>query len=58
MKKVIFSMALLLAASVAFAQEKAVKEAKKIANGANPDFAKAEQLIQGALTNSETKDHA
>ena len=58
MKKVIFSMALLLAASVAFAQEKAVKEAKKIANGANPDFAKAEQLIQGALTNSETKDQA
>lgn len=56
MKKVLFSMCLLLAAGFTFAQEKAVKEAKSIANGTNPDFAKAEQLIQGALTNPETKD--
>lgn len=49
-------MCLLLAAGFTFAQEKAVKEAKSIANGTNPDFAKAEQLIQGALTNPETKD--
>lgn len=56
MKKVLFSVVLLLAAGSAFAQEKAVKEAKSIANGTNPDFAKAEQLIQGALTNPETKD--
>lgn len=56
MKKVLFSMCLLLAAGFTFAQEKAVKEAKSIANGTNPDFAKAEELIQGALTNPETKD--
>lgn len=56
MKKILFSVVLLLAAGSAFAQEKAVKEAKSIANGTNPDFAKAEQLIQGALTNPETKD--
>ena len=46
MKKVLFSLALLFAAcAVSFAQEKTVKEAKKIANGTNPDFAKAEELI-------------
>lgn len=59
MKKVVFSVILLLTASItAFAQEKAVKEAKKIANGVTPDFAKAEELINGALTNPETKDLA
>ncbi len=58
MKKVVFSVVLLLATSLAFAQEKAVKEAKKIANGTSPDFAKAEELINGALTNPETKDLA
>ncbi len=59
MKKVLFSLALLFAAScVTFAQEKAVKEAKKIANGTNPDFAKAEELIDQALVNPETKDQA
>lgn len=59
MKKVVFSVILLLTASItAFAQEKAVKEAKKIANGVTPDFAKAEELINGALNNPETKDLA
>lgn len=58
MKKVLFSMVLLLAASFTFAQEKNVKEAKSIASGTNPDFAKAEQLINEALTNPETKDNA
>ena len=58
MKKVLFSMVLLLAASFTFAQEKNVKEAKSIAGGTNPDFAKAEQLINAALTNPETKDNA
>ena len=59
MRKIVFSVILLLAASfTAFAQEKAVKEAKKIANGVTPDFAKAEELINGALTNPETKDQA
>ena len=58
MKRVLFSMVLLLAASFTFAQEKNVKEAKSIANGVNPDFAKAEELINQALTNPETKDNA
>ena len=59
MKKVLFSLALLFAAcAVSFAQEKTVKEAKKIANGTNPDFAKAEELINQALVNPETKDQA
>ena len=49
---------MLLVAGFAFAQEKAVKEAKKIANAVNPDFAQAEELINGALTNPETKDMA
>ncbi len=58
MKKVVLSVVMLLVAGFAFAQEKAVKEAKKIANGVNPDFAQAEELINGALTNPETKDQA
>ena len=41
MKRVLFSMVLLLVASFTFAQEKNVKEAKSIANGVNPDFAKS-----------------
>ncbi|WP_300701359.1 tetratricopeptide repeat protein [Bacteroides sp.] len=56
MKRVLFSMVLLLAASFVFAQEKSVKEAKSIANEVKPDFAKAEALINEALTNPETKD--
>lgn len=58
MKRVLFSMVLLLVASLAFAQEKNVKEAKSIAGEVKPDFAKAEQLINEALTNPETKDNA
>lgn len=57
MKRVLFSMILLIIASFAFAQEKNVKEAKKIANEVKPDFSKAEQLINEALTNPETKDN-
>lgn len=56
MKRVLFSMVLLFAASLAFAQEKDVKEAKSIANEVNPDFAKAEELINQALVNPETKN--
>ena len=58
MKRVLFSMVLLMAVSFAFAQEKNVKEAKSIAGEVKPDFAKAEQLINEALTNPETKDKA
>ncbi|MCE9187279.1 tetratricopeptide repeat protein [Bacteroides fragilis] len=58
MKRVLFSMVLLMAVSFAFAQEKNVKEAKSIAGEVKPDFAKAEQLINEALTNPKTKDNA
>ena len=58
MKRVLFSMVLLLAVGFTFAQEKSVKEAKSIANEVKPDFAQAEKLINGALTNTETKDNA
>lgn len=54
MKRVFFSAVLMLATSFTFAQVKSVKEAKSIANGSDPDFNKAEQLIQGALVNPET----
>jgi len=56
MKRVLFSVILLLTASFTFAQEKNIKEAKSIANETKPDFAKAEQLIKEALTNPETKE--
>ncbi len=58
MKRVLFSMVLLLAASFTFAQEKNVKEAKSIANEVKPNFDQAEKLINGALTSAETKDNA
>ena len=58
MKRVLFSMVLLMVVSFAFAQEKNVKEAKSIAGEVKPDFTKAEQLINEALTNPETKDNA
>lgn len=58
MKRVLFSMVLVMAACVAFAQSKDAKEAKKIASSANPDFAKAEQLINADLQNPESKDDA
>ena len=58
MQRVLFSVILLLAAGFTFAQEKTVKEAKSIANEVKPNFNKAEQLINQALTNPETKDNA
>ena len=58
MKRVLFSMVLLLATSFIFAQEKNIKEAKSIANEVKPDFAKAEALINQALINPETKNNA
>ena len=56
MKRVLFSMVLLMAVSVLFAQTKAVKDAEKIAKEQKPDFAKAEQLINQALQDPESKD--
>lgn len=58
MKRVFFSMVLLMVVSFSFAQVKNVKEAKSIANEMKPDFAKAEELINAALTDPETKDDA
>ena len=56
MKKVLLSVALLAGAfTLSFAQQKNVKEAKRIANSNNPDFAQAEQLINESLINDETK---
>lgn len=56
MKRVLFSVILLLITSFTFAQEKNIKEAKSIANESKPDFVKAEQLIKEALVNPETKE--
>lgn len=56
MKKVLFSVALVMASCVAFGQTKAVKEAKRQADAKK--FAEAEQLINQALENAETKDDA
>lgn len=56
MKRVLFSIVLLIAVSFSFAQMKNVREAKSIANGVNPDFNQAEQLINEAIKNPETKD--
>jgi Putative Zn-dependent protease, contains TPR repeats len=58
MKRVLFSMVLVMAACVVFAQSKDAKEAKKIASATTPDFAKAEQLINADLQNPESKDDA
>ena len=55
MKKLFLSTALLLTAGFAFAQEDAVKQAKRLMNS---DLAAAEETISGALTNPETKDLA
>ncbi|MCI5662797.1 MAG: tetratricopeptide repeat protein [Mediterranea sp.] len=57
MKRVFFSVVLLLTAGFTFAQIKNVKDAKSIASEMKPDFAKAESLINAALTNPETKDN-
>ena len=58
MKRVLFSMVLLMAVSFSFAQMKNVKEAKSIANDVKPNFKQAEQLIEEAMKNPETKDLA
>lgn len=59
MKKLVLSVALLAGAfAFSFGQQKNVKEAKRIANAVNPDFAQAEQLINEALENEETMNDA
>ncbi len=56
MKKVLFLLVLLMTAGSSFAQQKSVKEAKRLATQSSPDLNKAEQLINEALKNAETKD--
>ncbi len=56
MKRVVFSVVLALVGCIAFGQTKAVREAKKLAD--SKKFTEAEQLINEALTNPETKDVA
>ena len=56
MKRVLFSMVLLMAVSLSFAQMKNVKEAKSIASDVKPNFNQAEKLINEAIKNPETKD--
>lgn len=58
MKRVFFSLILLLAASFSFAQQKDVKQAKNMAEDVKPNFSEAEKLINGALINDETKNDA
>ena len=56
MKRVLFSMVLLMAVSFSFAQMKNVKEAKSIANDVKPNFKQAEQLIEEAMTHGTLLD--
>lgn len=59
MKKLLLSVALIAGAfSLSFAQQKNVKEAKRLVNAVKPDFGQAEQLINEALENNETKNDA
>ena len=58
MKKLLLSVALLMTSGLLLAQVSNVKEAKKLAEGTDPDFPKAEALINEAMTNPETKDQA
>ena len=58
MKRVLFSMVLLMTVGFTFAQVKNVKEAKSLIEETKPDFQKAQELIGEALTNPETKDDA
>lgn len=46
----------MMIAGSSFAQLKNVKDARSAANAEKPDFNKAEQLINAALTNDETKN--
>ena len=50
MKRVLFSMVLLMAVSFSFAQMKNVKEAKSMANDVKPNFKQAEPVSYTHLT--------
>lgn len=55
MKKVVFTIVLLLSVGFTFAQKENVKGAKSAAEAEKPDFEKARNLIKQALENAETK---
>ena len=54
MKRILFSMVLLMVVSFAFGQQKRVRYAKTIAGDVKPVFKKVESLIIEALKNHET----
>ena len=56
MKRVLFAIALCVAATPSFAQKKAVNEAQSIAKGTNANYDEARGLVKGALENAETKE--
>ena len=56
MKRVVFTIALCLVASVSFAQKKNVSKAQSLVRGSQPNIAEARTLIKSALENAETKD--
>jgi len=56
MKRVLFAIALCVAATPSFAQKKAVNEAQSIAKGTNANYDEARGLVKGALENTETKE--
>ena len=58
MKKTLFLAVLVLMSAGCFAQKANVKKAKNLILQEEPDFAAARQLIDGAITNDETKDDA
>lgn len=58
MKRILFTVALCVAATASFAQKKAVNQAQSIAKGGSADFTEARTLIKGALSDPETKDDA
>lgn len=56
MKKLFFTAALFCASVSLFAQQSNVKQAKSIIGDSNPDFTKAEQLINAAMSDPSTKN--
>jgi tetratricopeptide (TPR) repeat protein len=58
MKKVLFTTAVCLLATLAFGQKKAIKEANNEIKAATPNIADARTIIKGALTNPETENLA
>ena len=58
MKKLSLTIVLCLTIASSFGQKKALNDAKKEINNANPNIEDARNLIKGALEDPETKDNA